>query len=216
MGSPVRSSRPCSTSRTTRDRGVTPLSLRDYATNHAPFTPLMAKDDPVASLIDFVALHDDKYGDQDFHRVVYSSYQHDGRNSKTLTLSFVAHIADQVLTVVSSTACPPLPILVYAIRNILEPSFIRQEIPNLLRLIVHLELLRQDIVRTMQRILRDADNPALPISLDPERRRALDQLTAAKRLAAQRTVYRKIVNGCCLLVCLVSRFFPVAVDTIRT
>ncbi|RPD53326.1 hypothetical protein L226DRAFT_517130 [Lentinus tigrinus ALCF2SS1-7] len=135
----------------------------------------------VNTLLDLIASHDDDYQDPNFHRAVYD------------------HIKGQVNPVVPSSSCPPFPVLAYAVRNILEPSFLIQEIPNLLRLIVHLELLRQHIVGTMQRIIRHSDDPRMPISLDSDHYRVLTQLIGPKRLAAQRTVYRKIVNGCCLL-----------------
>ncbi len=110
------------------------------------------------------------------------------------------HIEKNIKPQALSSECPSLPVLVYAIRNILQPSFILQEIPALLRLIVHLETLRQRTVSTMERIICDANKPDLPLSLNTEDHRALVQLTGAKRLAAQRTVYRKIINGCSLLV----------------
>ncbi|RDX41408.1 hypothetical protein OH76DRAFT_1475813 [Lentinus brumalis] len=134
----------------------------------------------LSTLLELIAFDDGPYDEAKF-RAVYN------------------HVEDTIKPDAPSSACPPLPVLVYAIRHILEPSFILQEIPPLLRLIVHLELIRQRTVSTMQRMLRDADDPDVPLSLSTEDHHVLAQLTGAKRLAAQRTVYRKIVNGCSLL-----------------
>lgn len=103
-------------------------------------------------------------------------------------------------------ACPPLPVIVYAIRNILllsPPSL--NFIPSLLRLLAHLESVRTYTVEKLRDILRldevlASQEDCAVRTLADEDRQALETLTKPGRIAAQRTVYRKIVDSCCLLV----------------
>ncbi|KAI0827838.1 hypothetical protein BC628DRAFT_1365718 [Trametes gibbosa] len=101
-----------------------------------------------------------------------------------------SHIEREVLPVVSPDACPPLSVMAYAIKNILciQPPAL-QLLPALLDLLVHVEIIRTHTVQN----LRDL------ASADQNKRDKLDLLLKPSRLAAQRTVYRKIIDSCCLL-----------------
>ncbi|KAI0759965.1 hypothetical protein BD413DRAFT_617468 [Trametes elegans] len=126
------------------------------------------------------------YSDDKFHRNVFT------------------HIKDKITPTASVESCPPLPVIVYAIRNILEPEPVLALLPQLLRLLAHLESVRAHTVVRIEEVLRlnqqlSAQDNADARPLDTDAREALQALTKPSRLAAQRTVYRKVVHGCCLL-----------------
>ncbi|KAI0665700.1 hypothetical protein C8Q78DRAFT_985946 [Trametes maxima] len=113
-------------------------------------------------------------------------------------------IKRRVLPSVASSACPPLPVLVYATKSILEPTLVLAQIPSLLRLLVHLEILRNRAANTIHHVLLQSVQPSNHKSqgrvvLDDTERETLEKRTKASRLLAQRKVYRKIIDGCCLL-----------------
>ncbi|PIL30987.1 hypothetical protein GSI_05680 [Ganoderma sinense ZZ0214-1] len=102
-----------------------------------------------------------------------------------------------------STA-PPLPLLLYAIRNILEPSFLLLQTPELLDLIVHLEIFRLNAADKVQHILRRDQsfrrNNSPPVRLLSDQDRSiLRSFISTSQLTATRIIYRKIIHGCCLL-----------------
>ncbi|KAH9889549.1 hypothetical protein C8Q73DRAFT_708047 [Cubamyces lactineus] len=109
-------------------------------------------------------------------------------------------IKDHVLPTTSSESCPPLPIAVYAIRNLLEPTVVLSLIPELLALLVHLEVLRTHAVDQARQLLHPTGgaNPSVN-TLDTEDREALEALIKPSRISAQRIIFRKIVHACCLL-----------------
>ncbi|KAI0645322.1 hypothetical protein C8Q79DRAFT_971061 [Trametes meyenii] len=127
------------------------------------------------------------YADIEFHRQIYDLMK------------------SCILPTVSSPACPPLPVLVYATRSILEPTLVFAQLPSLLRLLVHLEILRNHAANAIHSILRrDAHSPSNHNGKDNavlshEERETLEKRTKLSRLHAQRKVYRKIIDGCCLL-----------------
>ncbi|KAI0799973.1 hypothetical protein C8Q74DRAFT_1191671 [Fomes fomentarius] len=99
----------------------------------------------------------------------------------------------KILPSVPPDSCPPLPVILYAIRAILEPSFVLQEIPNLLRLLVHLEIIRKVQIETMSNLLAGAT------LLPPTAIERLKARTTPSLKAAQRSVYRTNIHACCLL-----------------
>ncbi|KAI1787823.1 hypothetical protein LXA43DRAFT_1064075 [Ganoderma leucocontextum] len=111
------------------------------------------------------------------------------------------HIADHHPN--PSTA-PPLPVLLYAIRNILQPSLLLDQIPELLALVVHLEIFRTNTIENIHRLLqRDKsfprnNSPSVRL-LSHQHRALLHSLASPKQLSATRTIYRKIIHGSCLL-----------------
>ncbi|KAI0349953.1 hypothetical protein OH77DRAFT_1525259 [Trametes cingulata] len=124
-----------------------------------------------------------EYADSAFHRSLFTSIQR------------------SVLPVVPPDACPPLPVIVYAIRNILRPQPILSLIPRLLHLLVHLELLRSHSLANVDKILlrdRELASQHSPL-LDHEERDALQSLLEPSRIRAHRTVYRQLVHAFCLL-----------------
>ncbi|KAI0752982.1 hypothetical protein C8Q80DRAFT_1149484 [Daedaleopsis nitida] len=142
--------------------------------------PTTASNDMDALLDVVQSMDDDDYGDHKIHASVYECLKYDVFPSSL------------------PTSCPPLPLVVYAIRNIIQPSFLLQEIPSLLRLLVHLEIIRKRLLGTVDSLLCSPDlSAALLLNVD-----AADKL---KRIGqpivrdAQRTVYRQIIHACCLL-----------------
>ncbi|KAI8974022.1 hypothetical protein BD414DRAFT_498897 [Trametes punicea] len=136
----------------------------------------------IAALSRHLSKNDIDYGDATFHRNVYS------------------YVKNKVIPVVPSSACPPLPVIVYAIRNILEPSLLLPLIPHLLQLLVHLEILRTDAVSKMREMLRrDSKRSSRGSLLTQDEREAVEALVKPSRLVAQRTIFRKVVHGCCVL-----------------
>ncbi|OJT02231.1 hypothetical protein TRAPUB_7258 [Trametes pubescens] len=115
------------------------------------------------------------------------------------------HVEKKVAPAAPSAACPPLSVIVYAIQNILTitpPSL--GLLPSLLQLLVHLEIVRLDLIAKLTDVLRQHDHHASqndhPVRLLPDAdRRALEGLTKPSRVAAQRTVYRELIDSCCLL-----------------
>ncbi|KAI0629086.1 hypothetical protein C8Q77DRAFT_1144916 [Trametes polyzona] len=102
-------------------------------------------------------------------------------------------------------ACPPLAVITYATRNIifLDPPNL-DLLPSLLRLVVHLEIVRLDTTNRILDILRLCQLKAPSTStrhpiLREERHAALEKLTKPSRVAVHRKVYREIIHGCCLL-----------------
>ncbi|KAM5531104.1 hypothetical protein V8D89_015218 [Ganoderma adspersum] len=124
--------------------------------------------------------------DQAFHLDIYNAAAHIARRHPN-----------------PSTA-PPLPVLLYAIRNILEPSFLLVQIQDLLDLIVHLEIFRINTVEKVQHILRrdqsfrPNNSPSVRL-LSDQHRSILHSFTSTSQLTAARIIYRKIIHGCCLL-----------------
>ncbi|KAJ8481671.1 hypothetical protein ONZ51_g5838 [Trametes cubensis] len=109
-------------------------------------------------------------------------------------------IKGHVLPTVSPDDCPPLPLMIYAIRNILEPTLVLSLIPELLKLLAHLEVLRAHAVSLANQLLQSTgDTDSSGQSLDTEDREALVALTKPSRVSAQRTIFRKIIHACCLL-----------------
>lgn len=102
---------------------------------------------------------------------------------------------NDVAKAMPSASSPPLALVIYAVRNIIEPSFLPQLIPNLLRLIVHLEIIRNARTETIRRILSQPD----ALSLTSEELGALRKCIELQ--APFRKVYREVINACCLLVC---------------
>ncbi|KAI0364142.1 hypothetical protein BV20DRAFT_1057457 [Pilatotrama ljubarskyi] len=140
----------------------------------------------MASAAEKAAAGEVDYADRAFHRALFT------------------HIEKKVVPTVPPDASPPLPILVYAIRNILRPQPILSLIPRLLHLLAHLEILRSQTLTHIQNILHRhrqyASKPHDAIRLlDHEERDALQSILDPPRLKAQRTVYREVIHGCCLL-----------------
>ncbi|TBU23852.1 hypothetical protein BD311DRAFT_767672 [Dichomitus squalens] len=113
-------------------------------------------------------------------------------------------IKDNVLPLVPSTATPPLPVLVYAVHNIIQPSFVLGQIPDLLSLLAHIEVFRLNTIEKINRILRRDKtlrrdrSPSVRLLADHDRD-DLERIVSPSRVQAARKVYRQIVHGCSLL-----------------
>ncbi|KAI0325318.1 hypothetical protein GY45DRAFT_1330460 [Cubamyces sp. BRFM 1775] len=135
----------------------------------------------IASLVSTVS-GDIHYANRNIHRAIYD------------------RIKGNVIPSAPLDGCPPLPLIIYAIRNILEPTPVLSLIPELLRLLVHLEILRTHTVDLAYQLLQSTGNSDSPgHSLDTEDCEALEALTKPSRVSAQRLIFRKIIHACCLL-----------------
>ncbi|OSC99775.1 hypothetical protein PYCCODRAFT_1453609 [Trametes coccinea BRFM310] len=140
----------------------------------------------VDKLVKHITQQDADYSNIHFHRTVYS------------------YVKDKIVPTASSSACPPLPVIVYAIRNILEPTCLPALVPRLLQLLAHLEAIRTDSANKIRTILdldassSDSGAHNTP-SLSKEDREVLETLVRPSRLQAQRTIFRKLIHGCCML-----------------
>ena len=138
------------------------------------------------------------YGDHKRQRDLYGTLDIRPSSGETLTQIIADYISKQIRPSVSSNSCPPLQVIIYAIRSILNPTFVFQEIPNLLKLLVHLEVVRQAQVRTMRTLLHKQKELLLPLDTIDR----LERRTKESVLEAHRGLYRNNIHGCCLLVCV--------------
>ncbi|KAI9064583.1 hypothetical protein FKP32DRAFT_1675540, partial [Trametes sanguinea] len=85
------------------------------------------------------------------------------------------------------------------------PTCLAALVPRLLQLLAHLEAIRTDTAAKIRTVLEldaqatDGAARAGP-SLSKEDREVLEALARPSRLLAQRTIFRKIIHGCCMLV----------------
>ena len=104
-------------------------------------------------------------------------------------------------------ACRPLHAITYAIKNILHPTFLYGQIPDLLLLLFHADLVRQrlkdnvDTILTWDTYYKDEQykNSGVTALTDRERRSLeIMQGTLQRDL---RHMYCRVVNGLSLVVC---------------
>ncbi|KII87654.1 hypothetical protein PLICRDRAFT_54728 [Plicaturopsis crispa FD-325 SS-3] len=109
--------------------------------------------------------------------------------------------------VLSSSAdqSAPLSAVAYAIRSIIHPPLLREQIPDLLELLAHTDFIRQRAAAEASRALvwqgfyagQGGDEHVQ--LLTPEEVAALNRIEDAKRAQHHRTIYIRIVCKCCIL-----------------
>ncbi|EIW54565.1 uncharacterized protein TRAVEDRAFT_52259 [Trametes versicolor FP-101664 SS1] len=132
--------------------------------------------DPVPVLLKHLPKNENEYDSYSLHKAIFT------------------HVEKSVAPAASPDTCPPLSVIIYAIQNILTvkpPSL--DLLPSLLQLLVHLETVRLDLIDKLSAILRRHEH------LADIHRKSLESLTKPSRTAAQRTVYRNIIDSVCLL-----------------
>ena len=186
----------CSTSRPSRDR----VSLHSpVASSRLVQLPSDMPSPSISALINTVS-GDLDYTNRKTHQAIYGQ-ELTPTELQCAHCSPLDRIKGHVLPTVSPDDCPPLPLMIYAIRNILEPTLVLSLIPELLKLLVHLEVLRTHTVSLANELLQPTgDTDPSGQSLDTDDREALVALTKPSRVSSQRTIFRKIIHACCLLV----------------
>ncbi|KAH9846777.1 hypothetical protein C2E23DRAFT_872201 [Lenzites betulinus] len=123
-------------------------------------------DTAVASLLGRLPASDAEYDSYALHARIYSYLEHD------------------VLPAAPSDACPPLPVVAYAINNILhiQPPALHL-IPSLLRLLVHVEVIRAHAIQKLRDLLQ---SPSLADKLHKSQRDSLELLVKPSRLLPAR------------------------------
>ncbi|KAI0918620.1 hypothetical protein AcV5_002560 [Taiwanofungus camphoratus] len=113
-----------------------------------------------------------------------------------LSIDFLTNI---IIPAVPNNSCPPFPVLIYAIRNIIEPTFLVAQIPDLLVLIAHANIIRKHAISKARKILSWNDHykrhPQRDIRTLAEKDRQLLETFTLESDKLQK-MYRKIVNGC--------------------
>ena len=145
------------------------------------------------------AAEDIRYDSPAFSRSVYSQCYLLARTScrcRLISASLVAELVKEVR--LSSTACPPLPVTVHAILDIIRPTFLPARMPALLHLIAHLETTRLYLCKTL-RIITDPSNPDSELLSSAEKER-LGLVCMPSALQSHRKTYRSVVNMGSLIV----------------
>ncbi|OCH90187.1 hypothetical protein OBBRIDRAFT_793572 [Obba rivulosa] len=123
------------------------------------------------------------YSDDEFHRHLYS------------------FLENNVLPAAPPNKCPPLSLLAYSARNILQPTFVIEQIPDLLVLIANIDVWRTKAVQKTANILKwnriYEGSPSEGVhTLSEEQRMYLEVLVRPKKVSALRRMYREIVHAC--------------------
>ncbi|OBZ69502.1 hypothetical protein A0H81_10555 [Grifola frondosa] len=108
-------------------------------------------------------------------------------NEPSMTTPHPDKIKATILPGMPETQCPPFAVFNYAIRNILQPTFLVAQSHDLLTLLGHVELIRRDRYLKRGRTLDEAE------------RAKLARLTSAKLANAHRMIFRQLVNALSML-----------------
>jgi hypothetical protein len=116
-----------------------------------------------------------------------------------------AYIQDHALANTPKRTIPPVDVIIYAARNILYPSFLYSDIPELLDLLSIVEFYRLRVIEVARnaslwnnyyKTSKETDRDILT----REEEKILKRLTKESRIQAQRYVYRTLISQCCQLV----------------
>ena len=117
---------------------------------------------------------------------------------------YTDHVDRAIVPRVPAEQHPPASVLVYAARNIMKPQLVVSQIPDLLTLLGHLNVLRKFAVTKASHALawhkQFRDNPTDDVSLlSPDIQARLER--ARDRAHHYQQVYRHVVNTCYEVVC---------------
>jgi len=116
-----------------------------------------------------------------------------------------SYIEDHVLSdPPSKRTVPPLDVIIYAVRNILYPTFLHSDIPALLSLFSIVEQYRLRAVELARNAsvwsnYYKASKEDLKDGLTRDEEKVLNRLMKESRIQAQRHVYRTLILQCCQL-----------------
>ena len=132
-------------------------------------------------------------------RKVYSEWFSYSRGFHFFTC-FTVVISENIRSGAVTGESPPFAVLAFAVRNILRPTFLAQQIPALLALLANVEILRQRLQDAAQRIY---DSPLMD-TLSENEAAVVERIVQLNVTTPVRSTLRRIVNRLASLVSAVS------------